>query len=199
MVIEAIPENLDLKKKTFRELEAICSPETILASNTSQLSITSIASAIRDRKRVIGMHWFNPPPVMRLIEVIRGVDTADQTVALIKEMAIKLGKDPVICVDSQGFIVTRALSAFLMECAKILEEGVANREDIDKAIKLGLNHPMGPFELADYIGLDTQLFIFNGLEDTFGERFKSTQTLRKLVAAGYFGRKSGRGFYDYGQ
>lgn len=197
VVIEAIPEDLQLKKTLFKKLDEICQSHTILATNTSQLSITSIGSVTRRRNKVIGMHWFNPPVIMRLIEIVRGIETDDETVKIIEDLSHKLGKETVICKDSQGFIASRALAAFMNECMKILEEGIASKEDIDKAIKLGLNHPMGPFELGDYTGLDIILHVAEGLEEALGERFKPCQTLRKLVEASHLGRKTGKGFYSY--
>jgi 3-hydroxybutyryl-CoA dehydrogenase len=196
-VIEAIPENLQLKKENFSNLSRICKEETIFASNTSQLSITFLASSVKNPSNFIGMHWFNPPQLMRLIEIVVGLSTSKETVDLTVELSKKLGKEVVICKDSQGFITTRAINAFRLECIRIYEEGVASIEDIDKAIKLAFNHPMGPFELADFGGLDTILAINEELSKTYGERFLPPQTLRKLVAAGWLGRKTGRGFYTY--
>ncbi len=197
LVIEAIPENLELKKKVFAELDEVCDSHAILSSNTSELSITDIASATKRPDRVIGMHWFNPPPMMKLIEIVIGVDTSEETTAVIEEVSKKMGKETVRVKDAQGFVTSRVLGAHMMECMRVLEEGLATPEDIDKAIRLGLNYPMGPFELADYVGLDTLLFASEGLTEAFGDRFRAPQILRKQVEAGHLGRKTGRGFYDY--
>ncbi len=197
LVIEAIPENLELKKKVFAELDELCNPDAILSSNTSELSITNIASATKRPGKVIGMHWFNPAPMMKLIEIVDGVDTSKETIAIIEEVSHKMGKETVRVKDAQGFVTSRILGAHMMECMRVLEEGLATAEDIDKAIRLGLNYPMGPFELADYVGLDTLLFASEGLTEAFGDRFRAPQVLRKLVEAGHLGRKTGRGFYDY--
>jgi 3-hydroxybutyryl-CoA dehydrogenase len=196
-VIEAIPERLDLKKDLFKQLDNLCQPHTILATNTSELSCTAIAAATSRPDRVIGMHWFNPPPVMKLIEIVRAVQTSDETLRITEEISHKMGKETVVCKDAQGFITTRALSALLIECYRILEEGLASPEDIDKAIRLGLNHPMGPLELSDYVGMDVLVHAAAGMTEAFGERFKMPQSVVKLVEAGHFGRKTGRGFYDY--
>jgi 3-hydroxybutyryl-CoA dehydrogenase len=198
-VIEAIPERLDLKKDLFKQLDNLCQPHTILATNTSELSCTAIAAATSRPDRVIGMHWFNPPPVMKLIEIVRAVQTSDETLRITEEISHKMGKETVVCKDAQGFITTRALSALLIECYRILEEGLASPEDIDKAIRLGLNHPMGPLELSDYVGMDVLVHAAEGMTEAFGERFKMPQSVVKLVEAGHFGRKTGRGFYDYAQ
>ena len=197
LVIEAIPENLELKKKVFAELDEVCDSHAILSSNTSELSITDIASATKRPDRVIGMHWFNPPPMMKLIEIVIGVDTSEETTAVIEKVSKKMGKETVRVKDAQGFVTSRVLGAHMMECMRVLEEGLATPEDIDKAIRLGLNYPMGPFELADYVGLDTLLFASEGLTEAFGDRFRAPQILRKQVEAGHLGRKTGRGFYDY--
>jgi len=196
-VIEAVTENLDLKKKVFAELDSICPPETILATNTSQLSVTVIAGATKRPSQVIGTHWFSPPALMRLIEVVKGMQTSQETLDTTLALAQQMGKETVVCKDSRGFITSRAFGAFMSECVRILEEGVATPEDIDKAIKLGFNHPMGPFELMDFGGLDVAFNAMSGLEEAFGPRFKPPQVLRILVNAGYLGPKTGRGFYPY--
>ncbi len=197
LVIEAIPEDLDLKQEVFADLDEKTPEHAILASNTSNFSITAIASATKRPDRVIGMHWFNPAPVMKLIEIVRGVDTSDDTVSAIERASEQLGKESVVCKDAQGFITTRAVIALTCEALRMLEEGVASKEDIDKAIRLGLNHPMGPLELGDLTGLDTTLHVADAMSETYGERFLPSNTLRNLVRAGHYGRKTGRGVYDY--
>jgi 3-hydroxybutyryl-CoA dehydrogenase len=196
-VIEAVPEQLELKREIFGQLDRLAPPEAILASNTSELSVTVLAGATLRPEQVIGMHWFNPPERMQLVEIIRGVHTSDETLGRTRFLAEKCGKTTVTVRDRQGFDTTRALAALLVESVRMLEEGVASAEDIDSAVKLGLNHPMGPLELADYIGLDTVLFIAEGMREALGERFLAPQTLRRLVDAGLLGRKSGHGFYSY--
>jgi len=196
-VIEAVTENLDLKKQIFAELDSICPPHTILATNTSQLSVTVIASATRRPSQVIGTHWFSPPAMMRLVEVVKGMQTSQDTLDITLALAKRLGKETVVCKDSRGFITSRAFGAFMTECIRILEEGIASPEDIDKAITLGFNHPMGPFQLMDFGGLDVAFNAMSGLEEAFGPRFKPPQVLKILVNAGYLGPKSGRGFYPY--
>jgi 3-hydroxybutyryl-CoA dehydrogenase len=196
-VIEAVPEQLELKRGIFAQLDRLAPPDAVLASNTSERSITVLAGATLRPEQVIGMHWFNPPERMQLIEIVKGVHTSAETLQLTRLIAERCGKTTVTVNDHQGFVTTRALAALLVESVRMLEEGVATAEDIDKAVKLGLNHPMGPLELADYIGLDTVLFISEGMKDALGERFLAPQTLRRLVDAGLLGRKSGRGFYDY--
>ncbi|SFJ87915.1 MULTISPECIES: 3-hydroxyacyl-CoA dehydrogenase family protein [unclassified Bacillus (in: firmicutes)] len=197
LIIEAAPENLQLKKEIFKQLDSYASESTILATNTSELSVTAIASATNRSEQVLGMHWFNPAPVMKLIEIVRGVDTAEHTIQVVKDLAEEIGKETVVVKDMQGFVTSRAVAVHLLECMRMYEEGIGSKEEIDKAIKLGLNHPMGPFELADYVGLDTMLFASQGLSEAFGDRFRAPQTLVKLVEAGHLGRKTGKGFYHY--
>lgn len=196
-VIEAVPEHLDLKIATFAELDGIVAPHVILASNTTELSITRIAAATGRPDRVIGMHWFNPPPVMKLVEIVRGLQTSDATLKATEDISHAMGKETVVCKDAQGFITSRALCALLTECYRIYEEGLASAEDIDLAIRLGLNHPMGPLELSDYLGLDVLVHSGEGMAEAYGDRFRLPQTVVKLVEAGHLGRKTGRGFYDY--
>lgn len=197
LVIEAIPENLELKRATFEALGEACRPEAILASNTSNFSITNLASVSGRAGKVIGMHYFNPPAMMNLIEVVRGLETSEETLETVLAFAGACGKKTVVCKDSQGFITSRMINVWLVEAERILEEGVATKEDIDTACRLAFNHPMGPFELADFSGLDTKLAVADAMAQMFGERFRSPQTVRNLVAAGRLGRKTGRGWYDY--
>jgi 3-hydroxybutyryl-CoA dehydrogenase len=197
VVIEAVPENLELKKKVFQQLDQLSKKDAILATNTSELSVTAIAAATARPEKVIGMHWFNPAPVMKLIEIVKGIDTSEETINIIQQLSEEIGKVTVVVKDVQGFVTTRALAAHMLECMRIYEEGVASAEDIDKAVKYGLNYPMGPLELADLVGLDTMLFVSEGLVEAFGDRFRPPQILRKLVEAGHFGRKTGKGFYDH--
>ena len=196
-VIEAVPEKLELKRDIFKQLDELTPAHAVLATNTSELSVTAVAGATRRPEQVIGMHWFNPPERMNLVEIVRALQTSDETLRLTEQVAERCGKTTVVVNDRQGFVTTRALAALLLEGVRMLEEGVAEPEDIDTAVKLGLNHPMGPLELADYVGLDTMLFIAESMTEALGERFRAPQTLRKLVEAGHLGRKSGRGFYDY--
>ncbi|UCH26643.1 MAG: 3-hydroxyacyl-CoA dehydrogenase family protein [Trueperaceae bacterium] len=197
-VIEAIPENLQLKRDMFAQIDRHASAKAVLATNTSELSVTAIAAATERPAQVIGMHWFNPPERMALIEIVVALQTDERTLERTRDLAERCGKTPVVVQDRQGFVTTRALAALLCESIRILEEGVASRDDIDAAIRLGLNHPMGPLELADYVGLDTLLYISEAMTEAIGERFRPSQTLRKLVEAGHLGRKSGQGFYHYG-
>ena len=198
VVIEAVPEVLELKHEVFRRLDELCPAETVLATNTSQLSITEIGSATEHPERTVGLHFFNPPVVMRLVEVVRGLRTSDETLARGLELVDRLGKESVVCNrDAAGFITTRALAALRLECLRIYEEGIASIADIDKAIRLGLNHPMGPFELTDFNGLDVALNNSRNLERVYGERFRPPQSLALHVAAGRLGRKAGAGWYDY--
>lgn len=197
--IEAAPERLELKRDLFRRLDDAAPEHAVLASNTSELSVTAIAGATRRPERVVGMHWFNPPERMQLVEIVQAVQTSDATLASTVALAERCGKTTVTVADRQGFVTTRAVAALLLEGTRMLEEGVASARDIDTAVKLGLNHPMGPLELSDYIGLDTMLLIAESMTEALGERFRPPQTLRKLVEAGRLGRKSGHGFYRYDQ
>jgi len=198
VVIEAVPENIELKKQVFKELDEFSPEDAILATNTSSFSITEIASATKRPDRVVGMHFFNPVRTMNLVEVISGSSTSDQTTQLVRGLATKLGKTPVNVNEAPGFVVNRLLAPFLNEAMFCLMEGIAEAKDIDTAIKLGLNHPMGPFELADLVGLDTTLAILEYMHKETGDpKYRPCPLLRKMVRAGLLGRKSGRGFYDY--
>lgn len=198
VVIEAVPEQLDLKRELFARLDQLTGPATVLATNTSGLSITAIARATTCPERVVGMHWFNPAPVMRLVEVVRGVDTTDETVEAVVALAGQAGKECIVCRrDTQGFVTSRVGVAYWMETIRILEEGLASAEEIDLSMRLAYNYPMGPFELADYVGLDTLLATAQGLTEAYGDRFRPPQMLVKLVTAGHLGRKTGRGFYTH--
>ena len=198
LVIEAAIENLDIKKSIFAELDAICKPETILASNTSSISITAIASATKRADRFIGMHFFNPATVMKLVEVIRGANTSDETYDTIFALAQTIGKDPVTVAEAPGFVVNKILIPMINEACDLVYTGVATAEDVDKAMQLGANHPMGPLHLGDLVGLDVCLAIMDTLYDeTHDSKYRASLLMRKLVRAGHLGRKTGRGFFDY--
>ena len=198
LVVEAAIENMKIKKEIFAELDSICKPETILASNTSSLSITEVANATKREDKVIGMHFFNPAPVMKLVEIIRGAKTSQETFDAVKEMSEAIKKVPVEVAEAPGFVVNRILIPMINEASFILQEGIASVEDIDTAMKFGANHPMGPLALGDLIGLDVCLAIMDVLYNETGDtKYRASSTLRKYVRAGWLGRKTGRGFYNY--
>ncbi|ATD56011.1 3-hydroxybutyryl-CoA dehydrogenase [Clostridium chauvoei] len=198
LVIEAAIENMQIKKQIFAELDEICKESAILASNTSSLSITEVASATKRADKVIGMHFFNPAPVMKLVEIIRGMATSQETFDAVKELSVAIGKEPVEVAEAPGFVVNRILIPMINEATFILQEGIASAEDIDSAMKYGANHPMGPLGLGDLIGLDVCLAIMDVLYNETGDtKYRASSLLRKYVRAGWLGRKSGKGFYDY--
>jgi 3-hydroxybutyryl-CoA dehydrogenase len=197
-VIETVVEDLDVKRDVLRRLDTVCRDEVVIASNTSQFSISRLAAATSRPDRVIGSHWFNPPPVMGLIELIRGVETSDETLATALELARRYGKEPVVCSkDAAGFITSRLIALLIVEAARIVDEGVATVEDVNKACVLGFGHAQGPLDTADLSGLDTLVHVADALRDQYGERFLVPANLRALYSAGHFGRKTGRGFSSY--
>ena len=198
LVLEAVIEHLDRKERLFRELDAICPPTAILATNTSSLPITELAAATARADRFIGMHFMNPVPVMKLVEIIRGLATSDETYGAVRSLAERMEKVPVLVNDYPGFVSNRVLMPMINEAIFCLYEGIASKEDIDTVMKLGMNHPMGPLTLADFIGLDTCLYIMEVLYEGFKDpKYRACPLLVKMVRAGYLGKKNGRGFYIY--
>jgi len=198
-VIETVVEELDVKCEVLARLDAACRDDVVLASNTSQFSISRLAAATGRADRVIGSHWFNPPPVMGLIEVVRGLETSDETLAVALDLASRYGKETIVCKkDTQGFVTSRLIALLIVEAARIVEEGIADAEDVNRACVLAFNHAMGPLDTADLSGLDIVERVADGLVAHYGERFLPPPMVRSLVNAGHLGRKTGRGFRDYG-
>jgi 3-hydroxybutyryl-CoA dehydrogenase len=198
VVIEAIPEILLLKKETFKVIDNDCPPHVIFASNTSGLSITEMASSTKRADRFIGMHFMNPVPMMQLVEIVRGYSTSEATIKAIEELSVKMGKTPIIVSDTPGFATSRFIAVLMNEAIHAFAEGIASAEDIDKSMRLGMNHPMGPLELADFVGLDTLLYVIENLYREYGDpKYRPPLLLRQMVRAGHLGRKSGKGFYSY--
>jgi 3-hydroxybutyryl-CoA dehydrogenase len=197
LVIEAVPEEMESKIEIFTLLDKICRPDTILASNTSSLSITEIASVTYRAKKILGMHFFNPVHKMKLLEIVRALETEDDALATAVEVGKRMGKEVVVIKEAPGFITSRINAMIGNEAFYMLQEGIATPQDIDKALKLGLNHPMGPFELVDLVGLDTRLHILEYLHKSLGEKYRPSPLLVQYVKAGRLGRKAGRGVYDY--
>ncbi len=197
LVIEAVPEKIELKVEIFGTLDRVAPQHAILASNTSSMSITEMAAATQRPAQVVGMHFFNPVHRMKLLELVRGLETSEQTLDAARAVGVRMGKECVVVRESPGFVTSRINAMIGNEAFYMLQEGVASANDIDKALKLGLNHPMGPFELVDLVGLDTRLSILKFLHRTLGEKFRPCPLIEQYVAAGRLGRKSGRGVYDY--
>jgi 3-hydroxybutyryl-CoA dehydrogenase len=198
LVIEAVPENMELKKKTFAQLDKICPKHTILASNTSCLSVIDMAKATSRPEKVLGMHFFNPVPVMRLLELVKTLLTSEETLATARKFGESIGKSVAVSPDIPAFVVDQLANPFILDAIRMVERGIATAEDIDTGVRMGLNHPMGPLALADLVGLDTILFIANALYDELKDpKFAPPTLLKKMVAAGWLGRKSGKGFYEY--
>jgi len=198
LIVEAVIEQMEPKKEVFRDMDVLCPPRTLFASNTSSLSITEMASVTKRAERFVGMHFFNPVPVMKLVELIRGFQTSEETMATARAFAESVGKTVVVCKDSPGFIVNLLLVPYLLDAVRALELGIATKEDIDTAVHLGLAHPMGPLTLLDYVGIDTTYYIAEAMFDEFKDpRYAAPPLMRKMVLAGFHGRKTGRGFYGY--
>lgn len=198
IVIEAIPENMALKKETFTTIDKVCPDNVIFASNTSGLSITEMASVTKRADRFVGMHFFNPVSMMQLVEIVKGYDTSEETVSVIRELAAKMGKTSILVNDTPGFATSRLIGVLQNEAIHAFAEGIASAEDIDLGMKLGMNHPMGPLELADFVGLDTLLHVMENLYEEYGDpKYRPPLLLRQMVRAGHLGRKTGKGFYDY--
>jgi 3-hydroxybutyryl-CoA dehydrogenase len=197
-VIEAVPEDIELKLRIFAALDARCGDEVVLATNTSALSVTEVAAAAKRPQRVLGMHFFNPVPKMKLVEIVRALETDEASIAATQEVAARMGKETVLVKESPGFITSRINAMIGNEAFYMLQEGVATPRDIDKALKLGLNHPMGPFEMIDLVGLDTRLSVLRHLHERLGEKYRPAPLLVQYVSAGRLGRKVGKGVYEYG-
>lgn len=198
IIIEAIIENMDEKRKIYAELDRLCKPETLFASNTSSLPIIEMAAATKRPEKVGGLHFFNPVPLMKLVEVVKTISTSEETLASLKEFGEKLGKTVIVAKDTPGFIVNLLLIPYLLDSIRAYENGIASREDIDNGMKLGCGHPMGPLTLLDFVGLDTTLYITDIMFEEFKDgRYAAPPLLRRMVMAGHYGKKSGKGFYDY--
>jgi 3-hydroxybutyryl-CoA dehydrogenase len=198
LIVEAVTENTELKKKLFVELSGIARADAILATNTSSISITEIAATVKNPERVVGMHFFNPVPVMKLVEIIKGHTTSDGVMAACREFAIAVGKEPITCPDTPAFVVNKLLIPYLLDAVRMVQDGIATPEDVDKAMVFGCGYPMGPITLLDYVGLDTTLHAADVMYGEFREtKYAAPVLLRRMVQAGHWGRKTGRGFYEY--
>src|SRR5262245_21608092 len=198
IVVEAVTENTDLKKKVFKQLSDIVRDDCILATNTSSISVTELATVVKNPERMVGMHFFNPVPIMKLVEIIKGLATTDAVVAASREYALSLGKEPITCPDTPAFVVNKLLIPYLLDAVRMVQDGIATPEDVDKAMVHGCGYPMGPITLLDYVGLDTTCHAADVMYEEFREpKYAAPVLLRRMVQAGRWGRKTGRGFYDY--